>query len=196
MSRLRSTLSLFFAAALSIGATQTNAEPTGCPDYLNTEMRRLHSQETANLCDFYQAGKPMVIVNTASHCGFTKQFGGLEKLHQKYKDQGLVVLGFPSNSFNQEEKSEEGTARVCYKNYGVTFPMFEHVDVKGKEAHPLFVYLAKQTEAPSWNFNKYLIDGDKVQHFGSRVAPEGSELEEAIGAALSEPTKDLRQPAL
>ena len=188
MSSTRSTFRLFLAAVLAIGAVHVSAESAGCPDYLNTEMRRLHSQETANLCDFYRAGKPMVIVNTASHCGFTKQFGGLEKLHQKYKDQGLVVLGFPSNSFNQEEKSEEGTARVCYKNYGVTFPMFEHVDVKGKEAHPLFAYLAKQTEAPSWNFNKYLIDDGNVQHFGSRVAPEGSELEEAIGEALAAQT--------
>jgi glutathione peroxidase len=176
---------ILIAAVLSFGAAHASSEPTSCPDYLNTDMRRLHSQETVNLCDFYKAGKPMVIVNTASHCGFTKQFGGLEKLHQKYKDEGLVVLGFPSNSFNQEEKSEEGTARVCYKNYGVTFAMFEHVDVKGKDAHPLFVYLAQQTEAPSWNFNKYLLDDGKVQHFGSRVAPEGSELEEAISQALS-----------
>lgn len=185
MSTSRLSLRMLLAAALSFGAAHATAEPAGCPDYLNTEMRRLHSQDTANLCEFYQAGKPMVIVNTASHCGFTKQFGGLEKLHQKYKDQGLVVLGFPSNSFNQEEKSEEGTARVCYKNYGVTFPMFEHVDVKGKDAHPLFVYLAQQTEAPSWNFNKYLLEDGEVQHFGSRVAPEGSELEKAISQALS-----------
>lgn len=177
-------------AALAWSSAHAISEPAKCPDYLNTEMRRLHSQETANLCEFYQAGKPVVIVNTASHCGFTKQFGGLEKLYQKYKDQGLVVLGFPSNSFNQEEKSEEGTARVCYKNYGVTFPMFEHVDVKGKDAHPLFAYLAEQTEAPAWNFNKYLVDGDQVRHYGSRVAPEGSELETAVTQALSgEPSK-------
>ena len=104
---------LLFAAAVAFGTTHARGETAACPEYLNTEMRRLHSQETANLCDFYKVGKPMVIVNTASHCGFTKQFGGLEKLHQKYKDQGLVVLGFPSNSFNQEEKSEEGTARVA-----------------------------------------------------------------------------------
>lgn len=177
---------IVFTTACLLGAVSVNADTSECPDYLNTEMRRLHSQETVNLCQFYQKDKPIVIVNTASHCGFTKQFGGLEKLHQKYKDQGLVVLGFPSNSFNQEEKSEEGTARVCYKNYGVTFPMFEHVDVKGKDAHALFTYLAKQSEEPSWNFNKYLLNDGKVQHFGSRVAPEGSELETAINSALTE----------
>lgn len=185
MSTSRFPMRILLAAALALGAAHATGDPAGCPDYLNTEMRRLHSQEIANLCEFYQAGKPMVIVNTASHCGFTKQFGGLEKLHQKYKDQGLVVLGFPSNSFNQEEKSEEGTARVCYKNYGVTFPMFEHVDVTGDGAHPLFAYLAKHSEAPSWNFNKYVIEGGKVQHFGSRVAPEGSALETAVNQALS-----------
>lgn len=185
MSRSHFLSRTMLAAALALGAAHASGEPAKCPDYLNTELRRLHSQESANLCEFYQAGKPMVIVNTASHCGFTKQFGGLEKLHQKYQDQGLVVLGFPSNSFNQEEKTEEGTARVCYKNYGVTFPMFEHVDVTGENAHPLFAYLAQKTEAPSWNFNKYLIDGDKVQHYGSRVAPQDSPLEQAVQQALT-----------
>lgn len=182
-----SKLKLILAVTGFLISIQANADKNDCPSYLNTEMRRLHSQETVNLCQYYQAGKPMVIVNTASHCGFTKQFGGLEKLHQKYKETGLVVLGFPSDSFNQEEKSEEGTARVCYKNYGVSFPMFEHVDVKGKDAHPLFTYLAQKTEAPSWNFNKYLINNDKVLHFGSKVAPEGSELEQAISSALAQP---------
>lgn len=157
---------------------------TACPDFLNTELRRLHSQETVNLCTYYRAGKPLLIVNTASHCGFTKQFGGLESLYKKYQDQGLVVLGFPSNSFNQEEQSEEGTARVCYKNFGVTFPMFEHVDVKGSGVHPLFAYLSKASEAPSWNFNKYLVEGSEVTHFGSRVAPENSELEKKISKSL------------
>lgn len=155
-----------------------------CPEYLNTELRRLHSQEKVNLCSYFQTGKPLVIVNTASHCGFTKQFGGLEALYQKYREQGLVIMGFPSNSFNQEESSEEGTARVCFKNFGVTFPMFEHVDVKGEHAHPLFQYLAKASEAPSWNFNKYLIVDDQITHYGSRTAPEKSKLERDIVRAL------------
>lgn len=157
---------------------------SSCPEYLNVDLRRLHSQKSVNLCSYYQAGKPLLIVNTASHCGFTKQFGGLEALYKKYGEQGLVVLGFPSNSFNQEESSEEGTARVCFENFGVTFPMFEHMDVKGKSAHPLFQHLTKMSEAPSWNFNKYLIIGDKVTHYGSRVTPENSPLEESIAKAL------------
>lgn len=175
------SLKFFVYALLGCLSPMVWAEST-CPDYLNTELRRLHSQETVNLCSYYQAGKPLLIVNTASHCGFTGQFGGLEALYKKYREQGLVVLGFPSNSFNQEEASEEGTARVCFKNFGVTFPMFEHVDVKGTSAHPLFQYLAKSSEAPSWNFNKYLIAGEKVTHFGSRVAPE--KLEKDIEQAL------------
>ena len=189
MSKLKSMICLLLTATCPAISVHTQADNADCPAYLNTELRRLHSQETVNLCKYYQEGKPMVIVNTASHCGFTKQFGGLESLYQKYKDQGLVVLGFPSNSFNQEEKSEEGTARVCYKNYGVSFPMFEHVDVKGKDAHPLFAHLAQKSEEPSWNFNKYLINGDNVTHFGSRETPLKSDLEKQINAALSHADK-------
>ena len=155
-----------------------------CPAYLDVEVRKLHSQESVNLCSYFKAGKPLLVVNTASHCGYTDQFSALESLYRHYKEQGLVVLGFPSDSFRQEEKSEEGTASVCYKNYGVTFPMFGHVPVKGKDAHPLFKYLAKTAAAPSWNFNKYLIDEGKVQHFGSSVEPRNSALEQKIKEAL------------
>ncbi len=155
-----------------------------CPPQLDMTLRKLHSAESVNLCSFYHAHKPIVIVNTASHCGFTKQFSGLEALYQQYKEQGLVVLGFPSNSFNQEEASEEGTARVCFKNFGVTFPMFEHVDVKGATANPLFQYLAQKSEAPSWNFNKYLLLDGQVQHFGSSTKPLGSKLEAAVKLSL------------
>ncbi len=158
----------------------------GCPAFLNFEARKLHSSEKINLCSLFKEGKPMLIVNTASHCGFTGQFKGLEALFQTYKTQGLVVVGFPSNSFKQEEASETATATICYQNYGVTFPMFETVDVKGDKAHPLFAYLASKTKAPSWNFNKYLISGkdSTVQQFGSSIAPQDSKLEAAIKAAL------------
>jgi glutathione peroxidase len=151
-----------------------------CPKELDVTMRQLHSTKTVNVCDFYKKGGPILIVNTASHCGFTKQFKDLEALYQKHKEAGLVILGFPSNSFNQEEKSEEGTANVCYKNYGVTFPMFEPVDVKGDSAHPIFQYLAKNSQEPAWNFNKYLLLNGKVEHFGSKILPSDPNLEQQI----------------
>lgn len=173
------------AALACVGGTAT-AFANECPAALNIEVRQLHSSKVHNLCDFYRAGKPLLIINTASHCGYTKQFAGLESLHQKHKDDGLTVLGFPSNSFKQEEQSEEGTARVCYENYGVTFTMFEHVDVKGEGAHPVFRYLAAQSQEPQWNFNKYLLHRGKVQHFSSEVAPASVEIESAITADLTD----------
>ena len=119
-------------------------------------------------------GKMLLIVNTASKCGFTYQYDELEQLHEKYGDK-LVVLGFPSNDFLwQEPGSNEEIAEFCRKNYGVTFPMFEKVDVKGKHQHPIFKWLvAKTGKTPSWNFCKYLIDksGNVVSFFPSQVKP-------------------------
>jgi glutathione peroxidase len=186
---------VFCSPGIVIAQPSNNAKPpvaqdqsadANCPDFLKHSLRKLHSKEVVNLCQFYKPGAPILIVNTASHCGYTKQFKGLESLHQKYKDQGLVVLGFPSNSFKQEEDNEMGTANVCYQNYGVTFQMMEKVDVRGESAHPLFAHLAAATKAPSWNFNKYLLtDGGKVTaHFGSNDEPLGGAVEAAIKLAL------------
>ena len=152
-----------------------------CPDYLNVEIQTLRSDKAINICEEY-ADKPLLIVNTASFCGFTPQFEGLESLHKKYKDQGLVILGFPSNSFRQEAADEEKTAEVCYVNYGVTFQMFNEVDVAGENAHPVFKELARQSTAPQWNFNKYLLDkdGNVVAHFGSRVRPDSKKIQNSI----------------
>jgi glutathione peroxidase len=175
-------LKLLFAAFATLCSLEGIAE---CPSAFNSEIKKLHSKETVNLCELYDSSKAMVIVNTASHCGYTKQFSGLEALNKKYAKQGLVIVGFPSNSFKQEEKDEEATAEICYQNYGVTFVMAEHTDVKGDHASSAFKYLAQQTEAPSWNFNKYLIDSrGKVSHYGSATAPLESELEQAITSAL------------
>ncbi len=156
-----------------------------CPTHLNVEVRKLRSDETINLCEAF-SGKPMLVVNTASHCGFTPQFKGLEALHKKYEDKGLVVLGFPSDSFGQEADNEEKTAQVCYLDYGVTFTMFSPVTVKGSKAHPLFKELAKQTKAPTWNFNKYVLDseGHVVEHFSNFIAPDSEELRAAIDSVL------------
>ncbi|TDL97984.1 glutathione peroxidase [Macrococcus brunensis] len=125
-------------------------------------------------------GQVILIVNTASKCGFTKQFDGLEKLYQLYKEQGFVVLGFPCNQFGKQEPgSAEEAASACRLNYGVTFPMHEKVDVNGENADPLFTYLKKETggllgSAVKWNFTKFLIDreGNVVERFGPQKEPE------------------------
>jgi glutathione peroxidase len=188
LKALTKTLSVFLAIAAT--SVLWAAEPQ-CPDFLNQSLRKLHSKEVVNLCSYYRSGAPLLVVNTASHCGYTKQFKGLEALYQAYKDQGLVILGFPSNTFKQEEDNEMGTATVCYENYGVTFPMFEKVDVRGSSAHPLFAYLASKTKAPAWNFNKYLLLTGKpeIVHFGSNEEPLAGDLEAAIKKALVAPTK-------
>ncbi|QTM98074.1 redoxin domain-containing protein [Sediminibacillus dalangtanensis] len=128
-------------------------------------------------------GKAMLIVNTASKCGFTPQYQGLQQLYDKFQDDGLVVLGFPSNQFmNQEPGSEETIQTFCEVNYGVTFPLFSKIDVKGKNAHPLFAYLSKQ--APGilsgqikWNFTKFLVDkdGHVVKRYAPSTKPESIE---------------------
>ena len=103
-----------------------------CPEWLDTSMRKLHSQETISFCEDYW-GKPMLIVNTASHCGFTKQLKGLEEIHNKYKDKGLAVIGFASDDFWQGADTEAEAAEICYVNYGVTFTMIAQSSVKGKK---------------------------------------------------------------
>jgi len=132
------------------------------------------------------AGKPMLLVNTASHCGFTPQFKGLEAAYEKYKDRGLVVVGFSSDDFNQEAKDEDEAATVCFINYGVTFTMLAPQHVKGPDANTVFKELAKQTQEPKWNFNKYLVaaDGKVVQYFDSRVAPESDQFNAAVEKLL------------
>jgi glutathione peroxidase len=137
-------------------------------------------------------GQVLLIVNTASKCGFTKQYAGLEPLYEKYKDRGLVVLGFPANNFmGQEPGTNEEIQQFCSLKYNVTFPMFGKISVKGSDMHPLYAWLtAHPNGAPvSWNFNKFLIgrDGNLIAHFGSRTAPESEELIAAIEKALNQP---------
>ena len=158
---------------------------TAGPEFLNQEFRKLHSKESVNLCAVSD-GKPVLVINTASHCGYTKQFEGLEALHQQYREQGLAVVGFASNDFRQEARSEEKAAEVCYVNYGVTFTMLAPTHVRGDNANPVFAELGRQAGAPSWNFNKYLVsaDGKVVEHFGSNIKPQSAELRNAIERAL------------
>ncbi|QFU05976.1 hypothetical protein FIU82_13375 [Pseudoalteromonas sp. THAF3] len=178
---IRFTLSTLSAALLLLSST---VEASECGDFTDVEVRKLRSEQSINLCQFKD--KPLLIVNTASNCGFTPQFKELEQLHQKYKDQGLVVLGFPSDDFFQEEDDEKDTAEVCYINYGVTFTMLAPTPVRGDDAHPVFQFLNEQTSSPNWNFYKYLVSKDRqqVQRFNSRTKPMSETLTQAVEQAL------------
>jgi len=136
------------------------------------------------------AGKPMLIVNTASKCGFTPQYKGLEELYRKYKEQGLVILGFPCNQFGHQEPGDERSiAEGCLINYGVTFPMFSKIEVNGGNAHPIYQYLCSLDNdnlggAIQWNFTKFLIDqeGNVVKRYEPSFEPEaiGPDIEKLL----------------
>jgi len=143
------------------------------------------------LSDF--RGRVLLIVNTASKCGFTPQYAGLEKIYQKYADKGFIILGFPSNDFgHQEPGTDQQISEFCLKNYGVTFDMFSKVDVKGSNKCPLYHYLTEAATDPKfpgevkWNFEKYLIsrDGVIVKRFRSKITPESAEVTSAIEAEI------------
>lgn len=157
-----------------------------CPALLQGSLPKLRAKETIDLCQRF-AGKPLVVVNTASFCGFAPQFKGLEALYQRYKDQGLEVLGVPSDDFKQESKDGAETAKVCYVNYGVTFTMTESQPVRGADAVHLFKVLAEQSSAPKWNFYKYVVDrqGKVIASFSSVTKPDSPELIEAVEQALA-----------
>lgn len=157
-----------------------------CPQTLRHSFPRLQDERSQSLCQY--AGKVVLVVNTASYCGFTSQFEGLEALNARYASRGLVVLGFPSSDFKQEDADAKKTAEVCFNTYGVKFPMFTDTRVRGAQAHPLFAELAKATGSqPSWNFNKYLIgrDGKPLAHFGSMTAPDNRKFVTAVESALA-----------
>jgi glutathione peroxidase len=164
---------------------------------LDHTYRRLAAKEQVNLREAY-GGNVLLVVNTASKCGYTPQYDGLEALHAKYKDRGFAVLGFPSNDFlGQEPGTEQQIQEFCKNTYGVQFPMFEKVHVKGDEATPLYRDLAAATgEAPGWNFHKYLLDrsGRVVASFPSKVKPDDPKLLEAIEALLATPRPAAKTP--
>lgn len=177
------------ALAQSPAPAAPSASTASCPSLLNQQFNRLQDEAPQNLCQY--AGKVALVVNTASYCGFTKQYQGLEALYAKYQSRGLVVLGFPSNDFGQQEPgNNKQIADFCYNTYGVKFPMFSKSSVSGRNANPLHAALAKATgEAPGWNFHKYLIDrsGKPIASFSSRTAPDDKALVAAIEKALAQP---------
>lgn len=145
----------------------------GCPAILQHTFPRLQDEKPQSLCQY--SGKVVLVVNTASFCGFTPQYKGLEALDNKYRARGLVVLGFPSNDFAQESASNKEIADFCESTFGVKFPMFGKSSVRGSDANPLFKQLAQASgTTPKWNFYKYLIgrDGKVVQAWSSMTAPD------------------------
>ena len=133
-------------------------------------------------------GKAILVVNVASECGYTPQYEGLERLHERHAAEGLVVMGFPCNQFGaQEPGNAEAIERFCSVKFGVKFPLFEKVDVKGTRQSPVYAFLAEGREEPKWNFHKYLVDreGQVVASFPSAIEPEGPELKAALEAVLA-----------
>src|SRR5690348_2505987 len=181
------------AIALLAAAPPTLADPgqaaatNACPALLDREFSRLQTGKSESLCQY--RGKVLLIVNTASYCGYTHQYEGLEALYRKYKDRGLVVLGFPSNDFEQEPGSNKEIADFCRLTYGVEFPMFEKSSVKSLRANPLFTDLSARTgQGPKWNFQKYVIDrnGNPVGTFSSTIEPTDRELVSMLEKLLAD----------
>jgi len=176
------------APATSVAVTGTPPAAGDCPALLQHTFNRLQTGEPQSLCQF--EGKVLVIVNTASYCGNTPQYEGLEAMYRKYKDKGLVVVGFPSNDFGgQEPGTNKEIAEFCRTTYGVQFPMFEKSTVKKGAANPLFVDLiAKTGSAPKWNFHKYVVDrtGTRVVSFSDSVKPDATDLVQLIEKLLAE----------
>jgi glutathione peroxidase len=178
---------LFALLLTATGMQLANAAPS-CSPLLSHTFLRLQDEAPQNLCQYQ--GKVILAVNTASFCGFTSQYEGLEKIYAKYKDRGFVVLGFPSNDFGQQEPgSNKEIADFCKNTYDVKFPMFAKSNVSGSNPNPLFkMLIAKTGTTPKWNFYKYLIDrnGNVIDSFGSVTKPTSSSITNQIEKLLEE----------
>lgn len=171
-------------------SSNTSAKPAMNENAYDFTFHTLVGHKPLPLSDF--KGKVLIIVNTASKCGFTPQYAALEKLYEQYKDKGLVILGVPSNDFaGQEPGTDEDIVSFCQINYGVSFPMTSKEIVSGKNAHPFFIW-AKQKSgfgtAPKWNFHKYLINrkGELIDYFYTITSPDAPRFIKAIEKALAE----------
>jgi glutathione peroxidase len=173
LKTFRLIAALFALACLTApGVGHAAGAPAACPSTLNHTFLRLQDEKPQSLCQY--AGKVVLVVNTASYCVYTPQYKGLEALYGKYRNRGLVVLGFPSNDFEQEQ-----IADFCENTYGVKFPMFAKSSVHGADANVLYRELAKTTgQSPKWNFHKYLIarNGAVVSSYASSTTPESPAL--------------------
>lgn len=165
------------------------ADPASCPALLNQSYPRLQDESPQSLCQY--AGRVLLVVNTASYCGFTPQYEGLEALYAKYRARGLEILAFPSNDFGQQEPGgAKEIAELCFNTYGVKFPIFSKTVVTGAQASPLFAQLTQATNSPpKWNFHKYLVDrqGRPVMAFASKVTPEDPVLIGELEKLLARP---------
>jgi len=193
VGRIRPGLAMLALLAWVVNANQVRAADlpvspdAACPALLQHTFNRLQTGEPQSLCQFQ--GKVLLVVNTASYCGYTHQYEGLETMYRKYKDRGLVIVGFPSNDFSQEPGSNKEVAEFCRTTYGVDFPQFEKSSVAHLSANPLYTALAKQTgKKPQWNFYKFVVDrsGKPVATFPSATAPDNPELTALIEKMLAE----------
>ncbi len=185
------TVSMVCAAAQppsTAAKPEAEAPAAACPAILQKTFKRLQDDAPQNLCQY--AGKVVLVVNTASYCGFTSQYEGLEKLYADQASKGLVVLGFPSNDFGKQEPGDsKQIADFCFNTYGVKFPMFEKSSVTGDDANPLYKDLIKATDrTPKWNFYKYLIDrkGRVVESYSSITTPDNGQFQADIKRALAQ----------
>lgn len=191
---LRLALSVCLGWALATGLSADAATPVGapaaaCAPLLQKTFRRLQDDAPQNLCQY--RGKVLLVVNTASYCGFTSQYEGLEKLFADQSTRGLVILGFPSNDFGKQEPgNSKQIADLCYNTYGVKFPMFEKTVVVGSGANPFYKELSAATgKSPQWNFHKYLVgrNGQVVASYPSNTEPNNPKLLADLQRALNTP---------
>jgi glutathione peroxidase len=191
MANVSRILSLMLGGLLMFGFISAKAAEPQKGSAYDYRFTTLIGEKPLPLSQF--KGKVILIVNTASQCGFTKQYDGLQKLYNQYNDKGFVILGVPSNDFgSQEPGSSDEIAQFCKLNYGVTFPMASKQVVSGDTAHPFYLW-ARETlgfgTAPKWNFHKYLVgrDGELIDYFNSTTAPDNERLVKAVAAALAKP---------
>jgi glutathione peroxidase len=185
-NRRRQALQAIAATSVLAAMPSLASASTACAPWLAQTFPRLQDEAPQALCQF--AGRVLLVVNTASQCGYTPQYEGLERLYGRFRAQGFEVLAFPSNDFKQEPGTAQQIAEVCFNTYGVSFPIFSKTTVRGPQANALYRELARRTgQAPGWNFHKYLIDrqANTVLSFPSSVVPEDPRLVREIERMLA-----------